>query len=47
VALAEERVRAYKLAVREIPPSGKLKQLIEKFGISSGHIVNAVKSALR
>jgi transketolase len=45
-ALAEERVRAYKLAVREIPHSGKPKELIEKFGISSGHIVNAVKSAL-
>jgi transketolase len=46
-ALAEARVRAYKLAVREIPHSGKPEQLIEKFGISSGHIVNAVKSALR
>ena len=45
-ALAEERVRAYKLAVREIPHSGKPKELIEKFGISSGHIVNAVKSAI-
>jgi transketolase len=45
-ALAEERVRAYKLAVREIPHSGKTKELIEKFGISSGHIVAAVKSAL-
>ena len=46
LALAEERVRDYKLAVREIPHSGKAKELIEKFGISSGHIVNAVKSAL-
>jgi transketolase len=45
-ALAEERVRAYKLAVREIPHSGKPKELIEKFGISAGHIVKAVKSAL-
>jgi transketolase len=45
-ALAEERVRAYKLAVREIAHSGKPKELIEKFGISSGHIVEAVKSAL-
>jgi transketolase len=45
-ALAEARVLAYKLAVREIPHSGKPEQLIEKFGISSGHIVNAVKSAL-
>jgi len=46
VALAEERDRAYRLADREIPHSGKPKQLIEKFGISSGRIVNAVKSAL-
>jgi transketolase len=46
-ALAEESVRVYKLAVRKIAHSGKAKELIEKFGISSGHIVNAVKSALR
>ena len=45
-ALAEERVRAYKLAVREIPHSGKPEELIEKFGISSGHIVTTVKAAL-
>jgi transketolase len=45
-ALAEERVRVCKLAVREIAHSGKAKELIEKYGISSGHIVNAVKSAL-
>src|SRR5665213_796768 len=46
-ALAQESVRAYKLAVREIAHSGTAKELIEKFGISSGHIVNAVKSALQ
>ena len=46
-ALAEESLRVYKLAVRKIAHSGKAKELIEKFGISSGHIVNAVKSALR
>ncbi len=46
-ALAEERVQVHKLAVREIAHSGKAAELIEKFGISSGHIVNAVKSALR
>jgi transaldolase len=46
-ALAEESVRVYKLAVREIAHSGKAQELIEKFGISSGHIVNAVKSALQ
>ncbi len=45
-ALAEERVQVHKLAVREIAHSGKAAELIEKFGISSGHIVNAVKSAL-
>ena len=45
-ALADERVRAYKLAIREIPHSGKPEELIEKFGISSGHIVSAVKAAL-
>ena len=46
-ALAQEPIQAYKLAVREIAHSGKAKELIEKFGISAGHIVNAVKSALR
>ena len=46
-ALAGERVQAYKLAVRDIPHSGKPKELIEKFGISAGHIVTTVKSALR
>ena len=45
-ALAEEQVQVHKLAVREIAHSGKAAELIEKFGISSGHIVNAVKSAL-
>jgi transaldolase len=45
-ALAEERVEVHKLAVRQIAHSGKSAELIEKFGISSGHIVNAVKSAL-
>ncbi len=46
-ALTQERVQVYKLAVREIAHSGTAEELIEKFGISSGHIVNAVKSALR
>ena len=46
-ALAQESIQAYKLAVRGIAHSGKAKELIAKFGISSGHIVNAVKSALR
>lgn len=46
-ALAQERVQTYKLAVREIAHSGKAAELIKKFGISSGDIVNTVKSALR
>jgi deoxyxylulose-5-phosphate synthase len=46
-ALAEEKIRAYKLAVREIPHSGKAEELIEKFGISSSRIVETVKAALR
>jgi transketolase len=46
-ALAQESIQAYKLAVRGIAHSGKAKELIEKFGISADHIVNAVKSALR
>ena len=45
-ALAEERVRICKLAVREIAHSGEAKELIKKYGISSGHIVSAVKSVL-
>lgn len=45
-ALAQERVQVHKLAVREIAHSGKAAELIAKYGISSGHIVNAVKSAL-
>jgi transketolase len=46
-ALAEDRVQLSKLAVQEIPRSGKPQELLEKYGISRGHIVNAVKQALR
>jgi len=46
-ALAGERIQAYKLAVRDIPHSGKSNELIEKFGISAARIVTTVKSALR
>jgi transketolase len=45
-ALAQEPVKLTKLAVREIPRSGKPKELIEKFGISASHIVGAVTAAL-
>ena len=33
-----------RLAVREIPRSGKPEELLEKFGISARHIVAAVKA---
>ncbi|NGZ59270.1 MAG: transketolase [Nitrospira sp. LK265] len=46
-ALAGERIKAYKLAVRDIPHSGKPNELIEKFGISAASIAATVKSALR
>jgi transketolase len=46
-ALAQEHIRAQKLAVNEIPRSGKPKELIERFGISARHIVEAVKSAIQ
>jgi transketolase len=45
-ALAGERIRGYKLAVREIPRSGKPKELLEKFGIDTSWIVAAVQTAV-
>jgi transketolase len=45
-ALAGERVQTRKLAVREIPHSGKPAELIDKFGISARHIVSAVRDAI-
>ena len=43
-ALATENVQVHKLAVRQIPRSGKAAELLERFGISAGHIVAKVKS---
>ena len=45
-ALAREPIRAYKLAVREIPRSGKPAELLHKYGIDSERIVSVVHSAL-
>ncbi len=42
-ALAPERARVEKLAVREIPRSGKASELLDRYGISARHIVAAVK----
>jgi transketolase len=46
-ALAEDGVKVYKLAVRDIPHSGQPEELLEKFGISAGAIVSQVKAALQ
>jgi transketolase len=45
-ALAEERCVVRKLAVREIPKSGKPAELLDRFGISARHIVAAVKDVV-
>jgi transketolase len=45
-ALADESVRLTKLAVRDIPRSGKPAELLDKFGISAAHIAEAVRAAL-
>lgn len=46
-ALAEEPVRVQKLAVREIPHSGKPGELIERYGISARHIAETVRTMTR
>jgi transketolase len=45
-ALAEERVCCRKLGIGEIPRSGRGEELIDKFGISARHIVEAVRLEL-
>ncbi len=45
-ALAEDRCAVHKLAVREIPHSGKPKELLAHYGISASHIVAAVRAAV-
>jgi transketolase len=43
-AVGEAGIRVHRLAVREIPRSGKPEELLDRFGISAKHIVNAVRS---
>jgi len=43
-AVADAGFTVHRLAVREIPRSGKPEELLDRFGISSDHIVNAVTS---
>jgi transketolase len=41
-AVASEGITVCRLAVREIPRSGKPDELLDRFGISASHIVQAV-----
>ena len=42
-AVAEDSIAVERLAVREIPRSGRSDELLDRFGISSSNIVNAVR----
>jgi transketolase len=46
-AVAADGITVHRLAVREIPRSGKPAELLERFGISASHIATAVKSLVR
>jgi transketolase len=41
-AVATEGIRVHKLAVREVPRSGKPAELLDRYGISARHIMNTV-----
>ena len=43
-AVAAEGITVRRLAVRDVPRSGKPAELLERFGISAGHIVAAVRA---
>ena len=43
-AVADAGFTVHRLAVREIPRSGKPEELLERYGISAGHIVEAVRA---
>ena len=45
-AVAPLGLKVHKLAVREIPRSGKPDELLDHFGISAAHIVQAVRALL-
>ncbi len=46
-AVGEEGISVHRLAVREIPRSGKPDELLERYGISAGHIVSLVHGLTR
>ena len=41
-AVADEPIRVHRLAVREIPRSGRPAELLDRYGISAAHVVAAV-----
>ena len=43
-AVADAGLTVHRLAVREIPRSGKPEELLDRFGISAKHIVEAVRA---
>ena len=44
--LSSEGIKVTKLAIRELPHSGKPDELVAKYGIDSAAIVRAVKALL-
>jgi transketolase len=46
-AVAMEGMKVYKLAVREIPHSGKPEELVDHYGIGVRSIVDAIKQIIR
>jgi transketolase len=42
-AVSEADIQVHRVAVREIPRSGKPEELLDRFGISARHIVEAVR----
>jgi len=45
-AVADAGLTVHRLAVREIPRSGKPEELVERFGISAAHIAEAVEAVM-
>jgi transketolase len=45
-AVGDAGIRVHRLAVREIPRSGKPDELLDRFGISARHVVAAVREQL-
>ena len=43
-AVAESDIRVHRIAVREIPRSGKPEELLDRFGLSARHIIDAVRT---